>query len=368
MPRLLALALPLVLVALAACEDVAPRKPDAVGEVGEVAVVMDSATWNGPAGEALRATLGRSVAPPLSISDFRLRRRDLTTVTFPYLRSSRAVVFATALDGDTSAVARFLEARLDSAGVRMIREGRGTAVVPRRDVWAHHQLVVFAAAATDSLLAEALTNAADTLRAALTELALDATEADMFARARQPEIEAELAESHGFAVHVQHDYFVSQDTTAAPAGHPGHFVRLRRVLSDTWRDFWVYYQDAPAPLDSAAVETLTDDLLRTFVLGQYDSTYVRLDRIRPIQNEPTTIAGRPAVLARGLWRMQGDLMGGPFVRYAFYEPEQRRQYVLFGMVFAPQHRFRGDKREFLRQMEVIARTFRSGPDAAPATG
>ena len=62
---------------------------------------------------------------------------------------------------------------------------------------------------------------------------------------------------------------------------------------------------------------------------------------------------------RGLWRMTADLMGGPFVRYTFYDTAQQRLYIFFGMIYAPQHRFRGQKREFLRQIEVIARTFRT---------
>ena len=64
--------------------------------------------------------------------------------------------------------------------------------------------------------------------------------------------------------------------------------------------------------------------------------------------------------------MTEDFMGGPFVRYSFYDAEQGRRYVVFGMVYAPQHKFRGSKREFLRQLEVIARTFRTADGAAPA--
>ena len=112
----LPLVLPLLLITfLAACEAPEPRRPDAIGPIGEMAVVMDSMTWMGPAGDALRATVGRSVAPPLNISDFRLRRTDLTNERFRYLQTQRAVLFGAVLDGDTTAVARFLEARLDSA-------------------------------------------------------------------------------------------------------------------------------------------------------------------------------------------------------------------------------------------------------------
>jgi hypothetical protein len=235
-------------------------------------------------------------------------------------------------------------------------------------VWAAGQVVVLAAAGTDSLLAEAFRQNADTLRALLTEQTEVQLRADMFSRGRQTALEDSLLDAHGFAVHVQHDYFVAQDTTAAPAGLPGRYVRLRRVLTDTWRDLGIYYEDdvPPARLDTAYVERVTDAVLETFVRGAYDSSFVRLDRVRPVRSDSVVLAGHPARRTRGLWRMTEDFMGGPFVRYSFYEPRQRRLYVLFGMVYAPQHKFGGDKREFLRQLEVIAQTFRTRADPSPS--
>jgi hypothetical protein len=351
------------LSALAACgltED--PRLPDAVGEPGEVLVVTDSVTWAGPVGDALRETLGRSVAPPLDVADFHLRRRALTEESYAALQRARNVVFAAALD-EPSAVARFLEARLDPAGVQKVREGRGIFVAPRRDVWAAGQAVVFAAAGSDSLLAEAFSRHADTLRTLFTSQAEAGLRAEMFARGRQAALEDTLLSAHDFAVNVQHDYVVTQDTTARPAGLPGRFVRLRRVLSDTWRDLWVYYEDAPSAADTLYTERVTDALLEAFVRGDYDASFVRVDRARPVRSDSVALAGRPARRARGLWRMTEDYMGGPFVRYSFYEPGQRRRYVVFGMVYAPQHAFGEDKREFLRQLEVIAQTFRTAGDA-----
>ena len=357
----------IALVLCSACGETPTQAPlpNAVGAPGEVLVVTDSVTWQGPVGEALRATLGRSVAPPLNVADFQLRRRDLTQSSFDFLRAHKRLVFAAPLGpGDTSAVARFLSARLDESSANLVRSGEGTFVVPRRDVWARGQGVVLAAAATDSLLAQAIRQRADTLQALFTELTLAQSREDMFKRGRQTLLEDSLLAEHGFAVNVQHDYFLSQDTLATAAGLPGHFVRLRRVLATTWRDVFVYYEDAPAgELDSAYVETVTDQLLQTFIRGQYDSSYVRLDRRRPIRSAPAQLGDRSALETRGLWQMTEDFMGGPFVRYSFYDSAQDRLYVIFGMVYAPQHKFRGNKREFLRQLEVIARTFRTSADS-----
>ena len=365
-PALAAILVVLLATGLVACEPGGEVPlPNAIGKVGDVLVVTDSATWAGPVGDALRETIGGSIAPPLDIADFRLSRRDLTNQNFDILRRSKNLIFAAALD-DTSAVARFLQARLDSAGVRMVRAGEGTVVLPRRDIWAQGQVVVFATAANDSLLAGALRARADTIQTMLTETALAQTARDMFDDHRLVAMEDSLMRTHGFAVNVQHDYFLSQDTTLTIDGQLGHFVRLRRVLSDTWRDFFVYYEDGvpPSHADSAYVERVTDTVLEQFIRGAYDSSYVRLDRIRPIRYAPTTITDREATQARGLWRMVEDFMGGPFVRYSFYDEPQQRLYIVYGMVFAPQHQFRSSKREFLRQLEAMARTFRTRADAS----
>ena len=351
-------------LSLVACEIGSPVPlPNAIGSVGEVLVVTDSVTWAGPVGDALRQTVGGTIAPPLDIPDFRLLRRDLTNRGFSILQGYKSLIFAAPLD-DTSAVARFLEARLDPAGVAMIRAGEGTVVLPRHDLWAQNQVVIFAAAANDSLLAAAIRARADTLRAVFTRPALEQTKEDMFGRNRQLDREDSLMQAHDFAVNVQHDYFVSHDTTVSIDGQTGQFIRIRRVLSDTWRDLFVYYEDGVSSADSAHVEQVTDVVLEQFIRGAYDSSYVRIDRIRPVRSETITLAGRQATETRGLWRMVEDFMGGPFVRYSFYDAEQQRLYIVYGMVFAPQHQFRANKREFLRQLEVIARTFRTRADVA----
>lgn len=54
-------------------------------------------------------------------------------------------------------------------------------------------------------------------------------------------------------------------------------------------------------------------------------------------------------------------MGGPFITYGFYDEASGRNYLIDGMVFAPNF----NKREFIRQLEVIAYSFRTRKDLEP---
>lgn len=65
-----------------------------------------------------------------------------------------------------------------------------------------------------------------------------------------------------------------------------------------------------------------------------------------------TVAGFPggfAVETRGLWEVENDFMGGPFVSYTFADTLRHNVITLDGYVYYPNN----DKRDYLRQMEAI---------------
>ena len=76
---------------------------------------------------------------------------------------------------------------------------------------------------------------------------------------------------------------------------------------------------------------------------------VDYNKVRPIVADTVNLGGRFAIETRGTWRMTGDLMGGPFVSYAFYDEDQGRFYLIDGMVYAPNDA----KREFLRRFNDV---------------
>jgi hypothetical protein len=65
--------------------------------------------------------------------------------------------------------------------------------------------------------------------------------------------------------------------------------------------------------------------------------------------EDVVIDGQYGRLIQGLWNMQGDFMGGPFVSLSTYDENKKMILTIEGQVYAPKF----DKREYLRQMEAI---------------
>ena len=68
--------------------------------------------------------------------------------------------------------------------------------------------------------------------------------------------------------------------------------------------------------------------------------------------EDGTVRGKYAQIARGLWRIQGDRMGGPFVSHSRVDEANSRVVVAEAFIYAPESL----KRDLLRRMEAALYT------------
>ncbi len=337
-------------------------RPRAVGQEGEIVVVVDSNHWNGSIGDALQQTVGQWVGTlPAPERQFDLRQIDLETEEdLEMARRHKNVIFVAPLD-DTTNEAVYIKNVFDSTAQEAIRTGQG-AVISRADMFRRDQQIFYITGADSAAVVDAILRRSNELSTAFNQATRQRLSEDMFDRGRQRDLEELLMEEHGFAVNVQHDYQIALDTS--------NFVWLRRILPETWRSLFIYYiEDAnPGVLSPEWIYDTRDSLTRQYVQGNLGG-WVEIDRrdIRPLETENIDFLGRYGFETRGLWQMvgieNGEVtqfgMGGPFLTFTFYDQPSGRIYMIDGMVFAPGY----EKREFLRQMEVIAHTFRTRGDA-----
>ncbi|MGA7306328.1 MAG: DUF4837 family protein [Rhodothermales bacterium] len=342
----------LAVAAISGCSG-GDRRPPATGKEGVITVVMSNPAWGGPVGDAVRAELGKPIQTlPLPEPAFDLEQYDLTTSDLfrKVIKKRKYILFAASLDEESN-VAKYIRSGINDSTLAHIRAGE-SGIMKRPNAWYRKQLVVYAIAPTQEDLIKQITERGEDLRYVFNESTRERLTDRMFERMEQTDLEDTLMDHHDFTVNVQHDYFIAQDTL--------NFVRLRRVLSDTWRDMFIYYIENANPnlITEDWILATRDSLTEKLVRGSWDSSYVEIDRRRPITSENINFLGRYGFETRALWHMTKDAMGGPVLNYTFYDEKQRRIYMIDGMVFAPNF----DKREFLRQVEVVAYTFRTRQD------
>ncbi|PQJ34190.1 DUF4837 domain-containing protein [Salinibacter sp. 10B] len=365
---LLAGSLAFVLALVVGCDG--DYRPRAIGKEGEVTVVMDSSLWTGAVGDTFRATVTPWIETlPQPERYFEIRHLELSSErAYESIQDLKNVVIAAPLSDSTNE-ANFLRRRLSEEAKQAIQNGQ-SAVVGKPDLWRRSQRVFFVTAATADDLEQVLKKQGEEIRRTFKEITLARMEREMYEDARQFALEDSLMQRHDFAVNVQHDFQIAIDTMSASSG----FVWLRRVLARTRREFFVYYEEnaSPSQLSPEWVYTTHDSLTQEYLRGSV-SGFVRIDYRRSLETSQTNVLSRYGYKTRGLWHMvkpgenEGEFMsvggGGPFLAYAFYDQPTDRLYLLHGSVFAPDF----DKLQFLRQMEVMANTFRTREDLDQAT-
>jgi hypothetical protein len=97
-----------------------------------------------------------------------------------------------------------------------------------------------------------------------------------------------------------------------------------------------------------------DSVLKINLPGAFPNSYMVTETNLEVTYTPITVRGNYCGVLRGLWKMVGDMMGGPFVSHIRLDEENRRIVVVEGFVFAPE----SDKRNFIRRIEAALYTLR----------
>lgn len=92
-------------------------------------------------------------------------------------------------------------------------------------------------------------------------------------------------------------------------------------------------------------------IMKDNVQGDKPGSYMTTQPLG-LMGEVVVEDGLTIMEVRGLWRMENDMMGGPFVSYTWIDPQKRKAFVAEGFVYAPQRK----KRELIRELEASLRT------------
>lgn len=338
------------------CEGDYRRK--AVGGLGEAVVVMDSSQFKSETADAIHDTFGKYLRTmPNAQPMFDLRFRDIqNNDQLEQIKRNRNLIIAAPID-DTTNVGRFIRAMLSDEVEESVREGESFAF-PLQDRWYRDQWTVILTAQNDSVLAEQIRNSEETLTSRLMQKEFDRWKEEIYDRGEQVQLSDSLWNDYGWKIRIQHDWVKHIDTTYTEDGDTHHFLTMRRSLPNNDRWFWVWWQEdftEITKVDNDWINTKRDSLMKEFIRGTRDSSYVTTEYRRPIETESFELNGNIAYETLGTWQMTHDAMGGPFVNMTIYDEDNRRLFMLEFGQFAPKY----NKRRFVRQFRTMLRTFES---------
>lgn len=322
-------------------------KKNAYGPDGRLVVFADSATI-----ELLQPGLKGSLAEPIYTLPqiepfFDLEYQPIGN--FNRLQDRAYLVFLGSLT-DSTYTSRLIRQMLSPEILSRVTSGE-QYVFFLKNRWANRQLIAFVVGDSLHHVNDILIREKAILQQEFNQLTNERSAIQMFRKKSQPKLQQQMADKLGFSVAFQHDYIIIRDSIG-----PNWFY-MKRAQYDLDRWLWIHWWDAPQPEFDNFDQFITKRNQLTAQFIHSDDGAVEEVVKNMVQHKEVDFLGNYAIETRGLWRLSDFSMGGPFISYTFWNDSLNQMFMISGNVLAPKFQ---SKREFIREIEIIAKTFRFG--------
>lgn len=106
-----------------------------------------------------------------------------------------------------------------------------------------------------------------------------------------------------------------------------------------------------APMGQKPLTCIRDSVMEINIKGETDNMYMKTVA-QTVKSTMVKEKGRWMIVTRGLWEMEGDAMGGPFVSHTVTDSAHHRTITIEAFVYAPEMK----KRNKIRQIEAALYT------------
>lgn len=309
----------LAVVVAAGCKNQKPLLPSVSGKAGEVMVVIDKEQWDGVLGDNLRSILADEY-PFLPTVEPRYSVVNVAPGAFGDLfKVHRNIVF------------------MD------IRPSAEPGLTIYRNKWANTQCVIQLSAASAAQADSLVTADGAKIVAAVEQAERDRVIGNTL-KYENRDLHAVVKSEFGAGPHFPTGYKLKKRT-------PG-FVWIADEKQHSIQGVFVYSYPARGTAEDFSMESLVacrNEVLEANVPGMFDGTFMTTGTYMTPSVNFVRYKGRSFAEMHGLWEVEGDYMGGPFVSHAFYSPDGSKIIVCEAWVFAPKF----DKRQYLRQTESL---------------
>ncbi len=324
---------------------------DAVGKPGELFIVMDSIQWKGELGEVIKSVVNTNV-PGLPQNEPYFKVHYIEPTKFKsFLKNVKNILFVATLDSKTKGgvtVRNYITRKY-------IEENQDKYRVSQNDVYAKGQSVLYLFGANQEELADKISQNESFVRDYFNNVEQKRLTQSLYKAKEKKAINNTLLKKHGFYMRIPNGYRFEDNV-------PG-FVWLRSpgvADGNIDKNIFITYKQYQSEEEFTKREIIAwrDKITKDKIFEDpnYPSSYMETDTINVEVNYKTIgIAGNFAKEIRGIWRAHSKGIGGTYISYVVLDKEANLLFYIDGFVVSPGK----PKRETMRELEAILRTFRT---------
>jgi len=331
-----------IAVGLSSCVD---RKvlPPSIGSIGQVTVLVDEYTWDSP----IQDTFVHLYESPYLLLPAPEPIFDINV--YPYedfvaaRRQLRYIIFLGDLSVRSTTNDQIRLALGEENYNRALNDPSYYSAVSK-DRWANGQTVYFVFGNSREELARNITRTFPIISRQIMESDRSKIRARAYLLGTSNSLTQKVQENFNLDIKVPGGYMVALEKE--------NLLWLRKRAGNT--TFGIFIHEEPytdrEQMSSQYLKAIRDTLGRRYVQSEMEGAYMQVNDIDlPVIYATTSLDGAYAIEARGIWEMEGDFFGGPFISYLLLDEKNSRIIFLDGFVLAPGI----PKRVLMQELEYI---------------
>ncbi|MEZ5196329.1 MAG: DUF4837 family protein [Bacteroidales bacterium] len=311
-------------ILLASCGGEKTSEPRSSGKTAEMIVATNNETkWEGKVGETVRAFFDQDyevLQQPEPL--FEMASTQITKLNNTKMFKSHHNILIIDIDENTQ------ESKLEA----------------RKDFWASPQRVISITAPSEEEFVRFFNEKKDVIYSILMDSEYERL-IKTFKAFRDRDIVDKLSDNFKFTLEIPSGFYIAKQIA--------DFAWIRKETQNNSQGLLVYsynFVDTMA-FDQARIIAFRNSMTEEYIPGPTEGSFMVVDEeYSPVISKKVDFNGMFAVETRGLWKVEGDFMGGAFVNYTFVDERRNKVVTIDGYVYAPNK----PKRDLLIQMEAIA--------------
>jgi len=309
-------------ITLISCKDTTKLLPNVTGKSGEVIVIIEPNLWDSNTGTLIK---------------------EIFTQPYPGLPQNEPLFDLVHIP--FASFTNIFKTHRNLIFIKIEEDAHEAKVVVEKDRWAKPQLIMHVVAPDKQSLENLLNEKGGVLIDRVIRKEMGRYR-DNYKKYEELKITEHLAKKFGIKMVIPKGYSLDVDSSDFSwIESRGHGDLIQGILI-------FQYPKPDVELTDFYIAAKRDQFTQKYVPGPNPNTYMAIERDLFPQSRNIKINNIDGTELRGLWKVENDFMGGPFVSFTFSNEKNNKITHIDAFVYAPQF----DKRDYMRQVEAILNT------------
>ncbi len=330
--------------------------PTSAGQLDEVLWVMDDEMWKDDVGQLVKENLRKQYKVlPQAEPEYLLREKTYEQFDNDIIKKYRTIILAS-YNNDQSRLNQFIRSTFSRKIDELSVDGKAKSFLVR-NVWAKPQVVMVVYADSKEQLIEGVDQELSSILRTIRKEEDNRIAAKLYENGLNSDAVGYINEQFAITLDIPKDFYVAKKNS--------DFGWFRKETGELSANIMIYEKDLSNEDLSKGVDwkqyaiQLRNYLGKEHIASSIEGSYMEIEqRFAKVLQDTTALGDVNALQTKGLWRIEGDFMGGPFVNYSWVNDDSSKLYMIDGFVHAPG----GDKKKFMRELENIFNSLKTTPE------